>query len=64
MCKLKKSTVVKVLIFIGGAVVLRNLHNALGVQSTAEVEIDGQLFKVYGKNAGEYIKKITEGEYL
>ena len=61
MCKLKKSTVVKTLLFIGGVLLA---YKMVTMGPSEQIDIDGQTFKVYGKNAGEYIKTITGGEEL
>ena len=61
MCKLKKSTVVKTLLFVGGVLLAYKMAT---MESSEQIEIDGQTFKIYGKNAGEFIKTITGGEEL
>lgn len=61
MCKLKKSTVVKTLLFIGGVLLAYKMAT---MESSEQIDIDGQTFKVYGKDAGDFIKTIAGGEEL
>ena len=59
MCKLKKSTVVKTLLFVGGVLLA---YKMVTMGPSEQIVIDGQTFKVYGKDAGDFIKTITGGE--
>lgn len=61
MCKLKKSTVVKTLLFVGGVLLAYKMAT---MGSSEQIVIDGQTFKVYGKGAGEFVKSITDGNEL
>ena len=61
MCKLKKSTVVKTLLFVGGVLLA---YKMVTMGPSEQIVIDGQTFKVYGKDAGDFIKTITGGEEL
>lgn len=61
MCKLKKSTVVKTLLFVGGVLLAYKMAT---MGSSEQIVIDGQTFKVYGKDAGEFVKSITDGNEL
>lgn len=61
MCKLKKSTVVKTLLFIGGVLLA---YKMVTMESSEQIDIDGQTFKIYGKGAGEFVKSITDGNEL
>ena len=61
MCKLKKSTVVKTLLFVGGVLLA---YKMVTMGPSEQIDIDGQTFKVYGKNAGDFIKTIAGGEEL
>lgn len=45
MCKFNKETLMKGLLFIGGAFVLYKMVSNV---SSSEIDIDGQTFKVYG----------------
>ena len=56
MCKLNKWTVVKTLVFVGGIFLIYKILTAEGAEAT----IDGQNFKVYGKDANEFVKEIME----
>lgn len=56
MCKLNKWTAVKSLVFVGGVFVIYKILTTGG----KEVTIDGQQFKVYGKDASEFVKDIME----
>ena len=57
MCKLNKWTIVKTLVFVGGVFTLYKLGT---MNEGKTVFIDGQQFKVYGKDAGEYVKDIMK----
>ena len=57
MCKLNKWFIVKTLVFVGGVFVLYKMAT---MQEAAEVTIDGQDFKVYGKDASKFVKDIME----
>jgi hypothetical protein len=59
MCKLKKSTVVKTLLFVGGVLLA---YKMVTMGSSEQIVIDGQTFKVYGKDAGDFVKTIAGGE--
>ena len=61
MCKLKKSTVVKTLLFVGGVLLAYKMAT---MGSSEQIDIDGQTFKIYGKGAGEFVKSITDGNEL
>lgn len=61
MCKLKKSTVVKTLLFVGGVLLAYKMAT---MGSSEQIVIDGQTFKVYGKDAGDFVKTIAGGEEL
>ena len=61
MCKLKKSTVVKTLLFVGGVLLA---YKMVTMESSEQIVIDGQTFKVYGKDASDFVKTITGGEEL
>lgn len=61
MCKLKKSTVVKTLLFVGGVLLA---YKMVTMGPSEQIVIDGQTFKVYGKDAGEFVKSITDGNEL
>lgn len=61
MCKLKKSTVVKTLLFVGGVLLAYKMAT---MESSEQIDIDGQTFKIYGKGAGEFVKSITDGNEL
>ena len=61
MCKLKKSTVVKTLLFVGGVLLA---YKMVTMGPSEQIVIDGQTFKVYGKDAGDFIKTIAGGEEL
>lgn len=56
MCKLNKWTIVKTLVFVGGVFLIYKILTAEGAEAT----IDGQHFKVYGKDANEFVKEIME----
>ena len=56
MCKLNKWFIVKTLVFVGGVFILYKLATKDG----AELNIDGQDFMVYGKNASEFVKDIMD----
>ena len=56
MCKLNNWTVVKTLLFAGGVFLIYKLSTPEGAEAT----IDGQHFKVYGKDANEFVKDIME----
>ena len=56
MCKLNKWFIVKTLVFVGGAFVLYKLATKDG----EGINIGGQDFMVYGKNAREFVKDIME----
>ena len=57
MCKLNKWFIVKSLVFVGGVYTLYKLGT---MQEGAKVTIDGQDFKVYGKDASKFVKDIME----
>ena len=57
MCKINKWTVVKSLVFVGGVYMIYKMVTS---GEAAEVTIDGQQFKVYGKDASEFVKDIME----
>ena len=57
MCKLNKWFIVKSLVFVGGVLVLYKMAT---MQEAAKVTIDGQDFKVYGKDASKFVKDIME----
>ena len=57
MCKLNKWFIVKSLVFVGGVFVLYKMAT---MQEGAKVTIDGQDFKVYGKDASKFVKDIME----
>ena len=57
MCKLNKWTIVKTLVFVGGVFTLYKLGT---MNEGKTVFIDGQQFKVYGKDASEYVKDIMK----
>lgn len=59
MCKLKKSTVVKTLLFVGGVLLA---YKMVTMGPSEQIVIDGQTFKVYGKDAGDFVKTIAGGE--
>lgn len=61
MCKLKKSTVVKTLLFVGGVLLA---YKMVTMGPSEQIDIDGQTFKVYGKDAGDFVKTIAGGEEL
>lgn len=61
MCKLKKSTVVKTLLFVGGVLLA---YKMVTMGPSEQIVIDGQTFKVYGKDAGDFVKTIAGGEEL
>lgn len=61
MCKLKKSTVVKTLLFVGGVLLA---YKMVTMGPSEQIVIDGQTFKVYGKDAGDFVKNIAGGEEL
>ncbi|WP_405308665.1 hypothetical protein [Methanobrevibacter sp.] len=57
MCKLNTWSIVKTLVFVGGVFTIYKL----GTMNKGEsVTIDGQQFKVYGKDASEFVKDIME----
>ena len=57
MCKLNNWLIVKYLVFVGGVYTLYKL----GTMNKGEsVSIDGQQWKVYGKDASEFVKDIME----
>ena len=56
MYKLNKWSIVKTLVFVGGVFTIYKL----GTMKGEEVTIDGQQFKVYGKDASEFVKDIME----
>lgn len=56
MCKLNKWFIVKTLVFVGGVFVLYKLATKDG----EGINIGGQDFMVYGKNASEFVKDIME----
>ena len=56
MCKLNKWFIVKTLVFVGGAFVLYKLATKDG----EGINIGGQDFMVYEKNASEFVKDIME----
>ena len=56
MCKLNAWLVAKSLVFVGGVFVLYKLATKDG----EGINIDGQDFMVYGKNASEFVKDIME----
>ena len=57
MCKLNKWTIVKSLVFVGGVFTLYKLAT---MNEGETVFVDGQQFKVYGKDASEFVKDIME----
>ena len=59
MCKLKKSTVVKTLLFVGGVLLA---YKMVTMGPSEQIVIYGQTFKVYGKDAGDFVKTIAGGE--
>lgn len=61
MCKLKKSTVVKTLLFVGGVLLA---YKMVTMGPSEQIDIDGQTFKIYGKGADDFVKTITGGEEL
>lgn len=61
MCKLEKSTVVKTLLFVGGVLLA---YKMVTMGPSEQIVIDGQTFKVYGKDAGDFVKTIAGGEEL
>ena len=61
MCKLKKSTVGKTLLFVGGVLLA---YKMVTMGPSEQIVIDGQTFKVYGKDAGDFVKTIAGGEEL
>ena len=61
MCKLKKSTVVKTLLFVGGVLLA---YKMVTMESSEQIVIDGQTFKIYGKGADDFVKTIAGGEEL
>lgn len=61
MCKLKKSTVVKTLLFVGGVLLA---YKMVTMGPSEQIDIDGQTFKIYGKDAGDFVKTIAGGEEL
>ena len=61
MCKLKKSTVVKTLLFVGGVLLA---YKMVTMGPSEQIVIDGQTFKVYGKGADDFVKTIAGGEEL
>lgn len=61
MCKLKKSTVVKTLLFVGGVLLA---YKMVTMGPSEQIVIDGQTFKIYGKGADEFVKSITDGNEL
>lgn len=61
MCKLKKSTVVKTLLFVGGVLLA---YKMVTMGPSEQIVIDGQTFKIYGKGADDFVKTIAGGEEL
>lgn len=61
MCKFKKSTVVKTLLFVGGVLLA---YKMVTMGPSEQIDIDGQTFKIYGKGADDFVKTITGGEEL
>lgn len=61
MCKLKKSTVVKTLLFVGGVLLA---YKMVTMGPSEQIVIDGQTFKIYGKGADDFVKTITGGDEL
>lgn len=61
MCKLKKSTVVKTLLFVGGVLLA---YKMVTMGPSEQIDIDGQTFKIYGKGADDFVKTIAGGEEL
>lgn len=59
MCKLKKSTVVKTLLFVGGVLLA---YKMVTMGPSEQIVIDGQTFKIYGKGADDFVKTIAGGE--
>lgn len=61
MCKLKKSTVVKTLLFVGGVLLA---YKMVTMGPSEQIVIDGRTFKIYRKGADDFVRTITGGDEL